>query len=442
MEKTFKMKYFRSICDRYHQVSRRCKAKILDEFCKVCGYNRKYAIAKLNGVNNDEQHYRQQRQKAVRQRPKIYSDQTIELIAKIWEAAQYPCSGRLKAIIPLWLPWIKKKFVIDEQATGQLLGISPRQMERRLQKLKRKAKQRIYGGTKPGTLLKHQIPIKTDHWDVQEPGFTEIDTVSHSGNCASGEFGYSVNQTDILTGWVETYAVLGKGEVVVSDAIDAMEQAFPFKLKGIDSDNGSEFINHHLQKKCQQKNIQFTRGRPYKKDDNAHIEQKNWTHVRKIFGWNRYDTKAAVAAMNNLYRNELRLFMNLFLPSTKLLQKKRIGSRLYRQYDKPQTPLDRVIASGKGDPIKIKQMTELRNKLDPFTLSRIINDKIERIVRLANYRQSPKATDKKTAQPSTKKTTQNLSPSEMSVYQEISQMFGIEVKANGKKVPAHQVGHG
>lgn len=442
MPKDFRMRYFRSIRDRYHRVSKKCKAKILDEFCKVCGYGRKYAIAKLNSPDSESQRYHQQQQRAVRQRPKIYSDQTIELIAKIWETAQYPCSTRLKAIIPLWLPWVKKKFLVNDLMAAQILNISPRQMERRLQKLKRKAKQRIYGGTKPGTLLKHQIPIKTDHWDVQEPGFTEIDTVSHSGNSASGEFAYSVNQTDILTGWVETYAVLGKGELVVSDAIDEMEQALPFNLKGIDSDNGSEFINHHLQKKCQQKKIQFTRGRPYKKDDNAHIEQKNWTHVRKIFGWNRYDTKTAVAAMNDLYRNELRLFMNLFLPSTKLVKKKRIGSRLYRQYDKPQTPLDRLIASGKGDPLKVKQMTELRNKLDPFVLSSIINKKIDRIIRLANNRQSPKATDQKPSHPSSKKVKQPLSHSDLSVYQEISRMLNIKVAVNGEKISSPHTSHG
>lgn len=272
MNKEFKMKYFQSIYERYHQASKRLKGKILDEFCKVCGYRRKYAIAKLNGVAVEERQYRRQTAEKQRRRPTIYSDQTINILGKVWEAANYPCSTRLKSILRLWLPWIEKYFQPTAEIKEQLLKISPRQMDRRLQRQKLKAKRRLYGGTKPGTLLKHQIPIKTDHWDVKEAGFTEIDTVSHSGNSATGLFAYSVNQTDILTGWVETRAVLGKGEINVGQAIEEMERSFPFKILGLDSDNGGEFINYHLQKICERKKIQFTRGRPYKKNDNAHIE--------------------------------------------------------------------------------------------------------------------------------------------------------------------------
>jgi hypothetical protein len=179
--------------------------------------------------------------------------------------------------------------------------------------------------------LKHKIPIRTDNWDVKHPGWTEIDTVSHSGNSAEGLFAYTVNQTDILTQWVESRAVLGKGEQGVVKALDEMKDALPFVLKGLDSDNGSEFINWHLVRYCKKHNIQMSRGRPYKKNDNAHIEQKNWTHVRKLLGWDRFDTVEPVAALNDLYRNELRLFENLFLPSMKLLKKERIGSGMISQ---------------------------------------------------------------------------------------------------------------
>lgn len=227
-------------------------------------------------------------------------------------------------------------------AIRKLNAISPRQIDRRFKSRKARIRKRIYGRTKPGTLLKHQIPIKTDNWDVKDPGWTEVDTVSHSGNNAEGLFGYTVNQTDILTTWVESRAVLGKGEKAVVDALDEMAQAFPFRINGIDSDNGSEFINWHLFRYCESHRIQPFRGRPYKKDGNAHIEQKNWTHVRKLVGWDRYDTQEAVNAMNDLYHNEIRLFMNLFLPSMKLLRKKRIGSRLTRVYDKPKTPFERA----------------------------------------------------------------------------------------------------
>jgi transposase InsO family protein len=273
----------------------------------------------------------------------------------------------------------------------QLLAISARQIDRRLQPKKTQIKKRIYGRTKPGTLLKHRIPIRTDNWDVTTPGFVEIDLVSHSGNSAEGEFIYSLNMTDIHTGWVETWAVLGKGQQRVAAALDEMARALPFPLRGIDSDNGSEFINAHLWTYCQKRGIQFMRGRPYKKDDNAHIEQKNWTHVRKLVGWDRYDSERALQAMNDLYRHQLRLMMNLFQSSVKLVQKVRKGSRLIRKHDAPQTPLDRLAASLPDGAAQVEELKRLRDGLDPFLLAEGIDQKLERIWGLANHRQSPKA---------------------------------------------------
>ncbi|MDP2958268.1 MAG: transposase family protein, partial [Longimicrobiales bacterium] len=253
------------------------------------------------------------------------------------------------------------------------------------------------GRTKPGTLLKHHIPIKTDHWEVTTPGFAETDLVSHSGNAADGEFVYSLNLTDIHSTWVETRAVLGRGQTGVLQAVDEIADILPFPLQGLDSDNGSEFINHHLFRYCQDRGIQFTRGRPYKKDDNAHIEQKNWTHVRKLLGWDRYDSHQALEAINGLYRNELRLMMNLFQPSVKLVRKVRVGSRLKRVYDRPQTPLDRLLTTGTGDPTKVAAYQQLRTRLDPFVLAEVIDRKLARIYRLANHRQSPRPTPTSTS---------------------------------------------
>src|SRR5229473_3580489 len=166
----------------------------------------------------------------------------------------------------------------------------------------------------------------------------------------------------------------------------------PFRLLGLDSDNGSEFINWHLQAWCERKHIQLTRGRPYKKDDNAHIEQKNWTHVRKLLGWERYDTQDAVAAMNDLYRRELRLWLNLYLPSVKLVKKVRVGSKLRRVYDAPKTPFERVVASKQGDAAQLSILKELQRSLDPFQLAKVIDQKLEGIYDMANRRLSPKAT--------------------------------------------------
>jgi len=199
------------------------------------------------------------------------------------------------------------------------------------------ARRRLYGRTQPGLLLKHQIAVKTESWDVRGPVFAEIDLVAHSGNSEAGEFGHTLNMTDIHSTWTESRAVLGRSQPAVLAAIQEVEQALPFALRGVDCDNGSEIINWNLRTWCQGKNIQLTRGRPYKKDDNAHIEQKNWTHVRKLLGWDRYGSVAAGKATNDLYRQELRWLLNLYLPSVKMVKKTRVGSKVKRVYDAQQT---------------------------------------------------------------------------------------------------------
>jgi hypothetical protein len=313
----------------------------------------------------------------------------IQVLAAIWAAAGYPWSVRLKALLPLWLPWARTRYRLTPALERQRRALSPRQMDRRLQERKRQLPGRRYGRTKPGTLLKHHIPVKTDRWDVTVPGYTEIDLVAHGGDRGDGEFAHSLNLTDIHTTWVETRAVLGRGQTGVRDALDEMRQALPFALHGIDSDNGSEFINLHLYGSCQEHRIQFTRGRPYTKDDNAHIEQKNWTHVRKLLGYVRYASPAAVAALNELYRAELRLFQNLFLPSVKLVKKVRVGSRVRRRYDRPQTPLERVVAAGGGAAPKVAALVALRDRLDPFHLAQTIDQKLDGISRLAQTGSRP-----------------------------------------------------
>jgi hypothetical protein len=378
--------YLRAIWDRYRRSEPDQKGKILDEFCRVCHYNRKYAIGLLNRCRPAAQ------RPPRKPRGPSYDRLVIEVLASVWEAAGYPWSVRLKALLPLWLPWIRRHHILSREAEQQLLRISPRQIDRRLQPRKHQLRRRLYGRTKPGTLLKHHIPIKTDHWDVSSPGFTEIDLVSHSGSCAEGEFAHSFNLTDIHTTWTETRAVLGKGQAGIVRGLEEMRQALPFRLQGIDSDNGSEFLNDHLVRYTKTHRIQFTRGRPYKKDDNAHIEQKNWTHVRKIIGWDRFDTPEAVELLNDLYRNELGLMMNLFQPSVKLIRKERIGSRLRRLYDEPRTPLDRLRTCEGVNRTRVARLLRLRATTDPFLLARTIEEKLERLDRLATrVRSAPSA---------------------------------------------------
>ena len=363
---------------RYHEAELKGKSNVLDEFCQLTQYHRKYAITLLNRPLEPPEGSK-------RKRGVTYSKTAIDVLAQIWKAARYPWSVRLKAILPLWLPWAQRHIPeLTPEIERQLLTISPRQIDRRLRAKKNKIKRRIYGATKPGSLLRHQIPVKTEHWNVQEPGYLQIDLVSHSGDCASGEFIYSLDVTDIFTGWTETMAVMGKGETGVVHALDTLRNAFPFPVKAIHSDNGSEFINAHLKRYCDASTIEFTRSRPYRKNDNAHIEQKNWTHVRKLLGWERHDTYDELNALNNLYRNDLRLLMNLYHPSVKLVEKKRIGSRTKRIYDSPKPPLDRLVDAYSDRPVSKAAclLIEQRRLIDPFELEKSIEVQLNHLEQL------------------------------------------------------------
>lgn len=364
---------------RYKQAKRAEKSRLLDEFCEMTGYHRKYATSLLRT--------KPQPKKTPKSRPPVaarYTNATEKILVYIWKAADYPWSVRLKALIPLWLPHLSKHTTLLPEVEAKLHTISPRTIDRLLKPHRQSIKRKRYTHTKPGTLLKHHITIKTDSWDVKEPGYTEIDCVAHCGNSGEGDFIHTVNMTDIHTTWTESYAVLGKGQHGVCSGIDRMRDALPFTLKGLDSDNGSEFINAHLFKYCVKNKIKFTRGRPYKKNDNAHIEQKNWTHVRRILGWARFETPQLLDAINDLYRNELRLFMNLFQPTVKLLTKERIGSRVTRKYSDPLTPLDRFMACQDVNNEVKARLCQQRALLDPFTLSEIIEAKLVAIGELAS----------------------------------------------------------
>ena len=372
--------YLARMRERYETADRAAKSRLLNEVCEVTGYHRKAAIRLLRRPAVRRRHSRG--------RPVRYGPMVVGTLRRIWEAAGYPWSLRLQALLPTWLPWAMRRWKISRDVAAKLRTMSPRQMDRCLRPFKSELRKRQYGRTKPGTLLKHQIPLKTDRWDVQVPGFTEIDLVAHSGDRAEGDFVHSLNVTDIHTTWVETRAVMGKSQHHVQEALEHLRQALPFRLQGIDSDNGSEFINHHLRGYCAMHAIQFTRGRPYKKDDNAHIEQKNWTHVRKLLGYVRYDSAAALTAINALYE-ELRLLQNLFLPSVKLVEKRRVGARLQRHYDAPRTPLERVAMCADVDRIKLRALQRLAAELDPIGRAQRIDQRLAAVYRLANQRVSP-----------------------------------------------------
>jgi len=238
MKLELRMEYLETVYQRYRKSPKESKGKILDELCKVCKYKRKYAIWKLSQLPMRDK----PKSRAKRRRCKRYDHQVLEVLEKIWEVANYPWSLRLKEIIRLWLPWVRVRYRINREVEEKLLSISPSTIDRALKAKKRKLKRRLYGRTKPGTLLRHKIPVKTEHWDVKRPGFVEADLVSHSGSSGHGEFIYSLNITDIFTGWVETQAVMGKGQRGILEALESISERVPFKILGIDLDNAHGFL--------------------------------------------------------------------------------------------------------------------------------------------------------------------------------------------------------
>jgi len=384
---TFKMKYLKSIYDRYHKALRKEKSKILDEFSRTTHCHRKHAIRVLGGSKPSEKtaHVPKPRGRVVR-----YSTRTLQVLEAIWKATGFLCAPRLKAALSEWIPSARQRLNIDEQTEQQLLAISPRQIDRRLAAKKQQLKKRLYGTTKPGKLLTHMIPIRTDFWDVHEPGFAEVDLVSHSGPCAAGDFLHTLNTVDILTTWSEQVSVFGKSKQVVVDGMRTIENRLPFPLRELDSDNGSEFINNHFWSFCRlrpaHRKVIFTRSRAYKKNDNAHIEQKNGPHVRQLIGYDRYDTEQAQHAMNDLYA-DLRILNNLFRPSMKLLKKVRKGSRVIRHYDPPRTAFQRVLECPQTIPDRVQELQRIKDSTDPFALAERVNKKLAALFALASKSQ-------------------------------------------------------
>jgi hypothetical protein len=297
-------------------------------------------------------------------------------------AANLPCSKRLKPILSLWLPGYEASFeVLAPKTRAALLRISAATLDRLLKPTRSAMTQRGRSTTKPGALLRSQIPLGTNQWDQTQPGFLEADTVAHCGTSMAGQFVHSLDCVDIATGWTEQRALWGRGEQGVLEQIKDIEQHLPFAILGFDCDNGAEFINRHLVRHFTERPqpVLFTRSRAYRKDDNAHIEQKNWTHIRQWLGYERFDDPALVPLLNELYRTEWRLFHNFFCPSVKLLEKERTGSKTYKRYDKPKTPCQRVMESSHiPRKTKIALTAQLRS-LNPFVLREAMEIKLKKI---------------------------------------------------------------
>ena len=374
-----KKEYTEAIFLRYKKAPYNERTIILDEFCATCGYHRKHAIRLLR-------RFRRFIKPKIRKRgrsPVYHRDVILKPLKQIWLAANLPCSKRLKVILPLWLPGYVQSFGNLPSETSQaLLSISAATIDRLLHPIRIQYKTRGRTTTKPGTLIRKHIPIKTNQWDESRPGFLEADTVAHCGQSLSGLFVYTIDCVDIATGWSEQRAVWGKGETDVLEQIKQIEKSLPFPLLRFYCDNGSEFLNYHLLRHFEQRHrpIQFTRSRAYHKDDNAHVEQKNWTHVRQWLGYQRLDDPNLVPLLNHLYRQEWRLFHNFFCPSAKLLSKERIGSKTIKHHDRPKTPYHRILESPHIS-LNIKQgLSKQLEKLNPFVLREAMEKRLKKIL--------------------------------------------------------------
>lgn len=383
----------KEVARRYQKASRREKKEILGEFCQAVGYNRHYAAFILRNWGRQvywrsptgeqtvvivgERRVKKQRQ----HRPRIYDDAVRDYLLRFWEVLDYPCGKRLKRCLEPLVAKARqfKEMAVPRKMEAKLQRISPATIDRILKPERKKCELKCRSKTKPGTLLKKQIAIRSGiEWDEDAAGYVELDLVGHDGGNTGGDYCYTLNVTDIKSGWTEMEAVRNKAQCWVFDALQDIRGRLPFDLKGIDSDNGSEFINAHLFSYCQQEALVFTRSRSYQKNDNCHVEQKNFTAVRNFVGYSRYDREEELAMLNELY-GHLRFYLNFFHPQMKLVSKERIGAKVKKQYDVPQTPYQRLLAL---EEISAERKTRLRaryDQLNPFALKRTIDNLQERL---------------------------------------------------------------
>lgn len=377
--------YLKNVSKRYKVANKKEKGKILEELCDSSGFHKKHAIRLLNMPPKR----RKQREK--HGRPNMYPPALyLEPLKRVWLLSDQLCGKRLKMALPLWLPYYGEAHgALEPEVYRGLLSMSAATIDRLLESSRVKYK-RSLSGTKPGSLLKKHIPINTDQWDEKMPGYLEADTVAHCGASLSGSFVWSLTMTDINSGWTEMRAVWNKGSIGVVAQIQDIEHCLPFPILGFDCDNGSEFLNWHLMHYFSNEQgfqrVQFTRSRPYHSDDNAHVEQKNWTHVRQLFGYNRFDNQSVIELMNDLYSNEVSQMNNFFLPNFKLIEKQRIKSKVIKKHSKPETPYQRLIQSEHISADKKQELTDMYNQLNPFVLQKLIQKKLKRIFAMINIK--------------------------------------------------------
>jgi len=372
---------------RYSARGKEGRSRMIQELCEQFGYSRKHAIKLLGGKagwGGDPA--------LPKGRPPIYGEDVAAVFWKLSTVAEYPCGKRLAQMRKLWLPHYEQRYgKLAAELKAKVLRISPAQIDRLLRPHKAGQRRRGRCGTKPGGLLKNHIPIRTDNWDITGPGYLEADTVAHCGDSLEGDFIWSVTYTDIHSGWTCNRAVWNKGAAGIVEATRQVETALPFAILGFDCDNGSEFLNWHLVRYLQERPraIDFTRSRPYHKDDNGHVEEKNWTRVRQLLGYERLEDPALLEPINALYRDVWEPLHNFFMPSMKLLSKDRHGAKIQRRHDKPQTPYERLLKSPHIAKENKRRLWKERKALNPFALHDRLEEGLRRVLQRALHSSRP-----------------------------------------------------
>jgi hypothetical protein len=354
--------------ERYRKATKKEKGEMLNSVCMDTGLSRDRAARLLSGKEKIKKRLEQEK----RGRKPKYDEPVIFALKSVWVFGDFICGKRLVCAMDDLLDALVRfeELDVDKDVIKKLKQMSAATIDRLLKKEKAKIQLKGRSTTKPGTLLKKQIPIRLGtEWSDAVPGFVEVDLVAHCGATTAGEYINTLVVTDISSGWTETIAVLNKAQRFVFEALMTVGNRQPFEYRGIDSDNGSEFINHQLSRYCNQENIVFTRCRPYQKNDNCHVEQKNWTLVRQNIGYGRYEGAEALAILNKYYEL-LRLYVNFFLPSTKLISRMRDGANVRKNYDKPLTPYRRLLRSDEITEETKEELTKIFQSLNPAKMKR------------------------------------------------------------------------
>lgn len=362
----------RELAGRYRRASKGAKGLILNELCALTGWHRDYARRALRTVAVRPSRWPVAVPKPIRRRQAVYGEEVMDALKVVWAVLDAPCGKRLVPVMADMVQALERhgELDLDPGVRSQLLAVSAATVDRRLASVRKQLAIKGRTGTKPGSLLKGQIPIRTfSEWDDTQPGFAQIDLVAHDGGNSSGEFGQTLTLTDVASGWTENRPLRNKAQRWVVEALDDISRTLPFPLLGLDSDNGAEFINAHLLRYCTDHGLTFTRGRSYRKNDSCYVEQKNWAVVRYAVGYARYDTEPELAVLAELYRH-LRLLTNFFQPQSKLISKTRNGAKISRRHDRPTTPYHRLRSSGALTPADIHRLDAAYQTLNPAQLRR------------------------------------------------------------------------